>query len=314
MGETVIYYTRALPDTTNIRAEDLLKDESLPVPFIASTEGVKSDGKDLRMSDWILDRYQNYSPVLWVHDYMHPPLGTGEAEIGDKLRINVAFDTDDSFAMMIRSKAIKGMMGGSVGWAETKNKKNELVEFSMVPIGLDQESLPEIQRMGYRAMQANLSELLGESPGDSLEEYIKELRNEVMESILAILQEVVDEDEADVRGEEEIASEEMVEETIETPEPEDAIARAGAMLSKKNREDLQAALDLIKGIIERATPDEPVPTFSAMRGDEEEVEITVGEAEDGAPEEGEEEVVERGQDPNEGLHPEIVEQILEVLN
>ena len=56
MGENVMHYTRAILDTSNTRAEALLKDTSLPVPFIASTEGVKSDGMNLRTSDWILDR------------------------------------------------------------------------------------------------------------------------------------------------------------------------------------------------------------------------------------------------------------------
>ncbi len=318
MGEQVINYIRALPDTETIRVDHLFEDETLPIPFIASTEGRKSDGLNLKMADWTLGRFERYSPILWVHNYSHPPIGTGKARIGDALRIDVTFDTDDPFAMMIRNKAIKGMMGGSVGWARTEKDKNELVEFSMVPIGIDQESLPDIERMGYRAIQAQISTMLAEDPGESLQVYIKELRDEVMENILSILEEVVDEDVAgltealeDIERLEDPITLEI--EEIEDPEdPEEAgdIERAGAMLSKKNRDDLKTALDLINGVIDRATPEEPVPSFSPMRGEEEVEEIIE------VPIEEPEEVpaVEQRGASDEGLDPDIVAQIVEVLN
>jgi hypothetical protein len=313
MGENVMHYTRALPDTDNIRAEELLKDNSLPVPFIASTEG--------------LDRYRNYGPILWVHDYTHPPLGTGDAEIDEALRINVTFDTDDPFAMLVRGKAIKGMMGGSVGWATTREKKNELIEFSMVPVGIDPDALPDIQRMGLRAMQSEISEILGEDPNTSLEAYFNDIRQEALDQITAILEEFVEQDgkerelseeevEALIEVGEELEEEEEPsatrgeeeEETIETDESdEDELARAGAMLSKKNREDLEAALALIQGVIERATPDEPVPSFSAMRGEDEELE----EEEEVEPEEAGETVSQRGQEQE--LDPSLVDLIVEVI-
>lgn len=434
MGEK-IHYIRALPDTSQVRAEDLLKDTSLPVPFVASTEGVKSDGKDLRMSDWDLRRYRNYGPILWVHDYTHPPLGTGDARAEDKLRIDVSFDEDDPFAMMVRSKAIKGMMGGSVGWATRKDKKNELIEFSMVPVGIDPDAMPEIQRMGLRAMQAEISEMLGEDAEESLQAYIEALRNDVLEEIQATLEEMAKADEK-ARGEEEDHQEEpeeenrgaipshttkkadinaswdgpgevakaeanrsqlrlmhawvdgskdpntkqayklphhrasgevvwsgvraamsrlmqantqipsgdrrgvynhlanhykqfdkevpdfrKIEEVYEAREREEAeaetLTRAGAMLSKKNREDLEQALALIKGVLERATPDEDVPSFSAMRGEGEKPEEEKPE-----PEEAETIVDQRGQDgeiPPEGqdepsdLDPGVLDQIIQVL-
>ena len=332
MGENVMHYTRALPDMSNIRAEELLKDTSLPVPFIASTEGGKSDGMNLRNADWVLDRFRGYGRILWVHDYTHPPLGTGTARIEDTLRIDITYDTDDPFAMLVRGKAIKGMMGGSVGWATTKDKKNELVEFSNVPVGIDPDSLPDIQRMGLRAMQAEISSILGEDTNTSLEEYIKELRQDVLEQIMETLNEVINLDEQD--GQERDLSEEEIsalidvgeeldeenepsetrgeeEEDIETEGNEDELARAGAMLSKKNREDLEMALALIQGVIERATPDEPVPTFSAMRGDEEEEETEEVEEIENEPEEAGETVSQRGQDVE--LDPSLVDQIKEVI-
>lgn len=247
-------------------------------------------------------------------------MGTGQARIEDALKIDVTYDVDDPFAMLVRGKAIKGMMGGSVSWATTKDKKNELVEFSMAPVGIDPESLPDIQRMGLRAMQAEISEVLGEDPNTSLEEYIKELRDDVLEQIMTTLEIVVEQDEQD--GKERQLTEEEVEalidigeeldeendsetrgeeEEIETEESdEDDLTRAGAMLSKKNREDLETALALIQGVIERATPEEPVPTFSAMRGEEE-------EEEEIEPDEAGETVSQRGQDVV--LDPSLVDQI-----
>ena len=102
------------------------------------------------------------------------------------------------------------------------------------------------------------------------------------------------------------------EEEIETDESdEDDLARAGAMLSKKNREDLEAALALIQGVIERATPEEPVPLFSAMRGEDVEDVEDIEEDEEFEPVEAGETVSQRGQDVE--LDPSLVKQILEVI-
>jgi hypothetical protein len=322
MGEKNLTYTRALPDTTEVRAEDLLKDASLPVPFIASTEGIKSDGKDLRMSDWDLSGYnERYGPIFWVHDYMHPPLGTGDARADDKLRVDVTFDQDDPFAMLIRGKAIKGMMAGSVGWETTKDKVNVLKEFSMVPMGLDPDALPEIQRMGLRAMQSEIMGLLDEDSDKSLTAYLDVLRTEVMEDIKKTLEAMVKADQEE--------AEELVEDVDETPERDEApetegdeelaeldLERAGSMLSKKNKEDLRKALELIQGVLDRATPDEVILEFEPFRGEEEDED----EDEDEEPAEVIESVEQRGQDETQDeetesdLSPDILSQIKAVLN
>ena len=316
MGDKKLTYIRALPDTSEIRADELLKDTSLPVPFIASTEGVKADGLDLRMQDWDLRAYERYGPIFWVHDYIHPPVGTGEAIADDKLRINVTFDRDDPFAMLIRGKALKGMMAGSVGWEVSKDKRNVLKEFSMVPMGLDPDSLPEIQRMGLRAMQSEIIGLLDEDVDKSLTAYLDVLRTEMMDDIKSTLEAMVAADQA-ASGE----IEEEEEETLESAERDDPsegeeeedleelaeldLERAGAMLSKKNQEDLRKALELIQGVLARATPDEVIIEFEPFReeeGDEEPEEVI------GSEQRGQEE------ETDSGLSPDILSQIKAVLN
>ena len=90
--------------------EDAPADDSSPVRFVASTEGVKRDGADLRMEDWDLSRYQKHPVVLWAHDMMgmNLPIGTGAVQFseGREMLIDVTYDRDDEFAMKIRGKAL----------------------------------------------------------------------------------------------------------------------------------------------------------------------------------------------------------------
>jgi hypothetical protein len=318
MGDKLTY-TRALPDTTEVRAEDLLKDTSLPVPFIASTEGVKSDGKDLRMSDWDLSAYERYGPIFWVHDYMHPPLGTGDARTDDKLRVDVTFDQDDPFAMLIRGKAIKGMMAGSVGWETTKDKRNILKEFSMVPMGLDPDSLPEIQRMGLRAMQSEIMGLLDEDADKSLTAYLDVLRTEMMNDIKSTLeamvvadQEEAEENEEDIQRDDAPEIEESEEEEASEELAELDLERAGSMLSKKNKEDLRKALELIQGVLDRATPDEVILEFEPFRGEEEDEDEEPAEVIESVEQRGQEQ--EQDEETESDLSPDILSQIKAVLN
>jgi len=49
-----------------------------PIRFVASTEGVKRDGKDLSADDWLLDDYRANPVVLWAHDYVGRTLPIGK--------------------------------------------------------------------------------------------------------------------------------------------------------------------------------------------------------------------------------------------
>jgi 2'-5' RNA ligase len=265
------FYLRAFPMVGDeVRAEDLLADTSLPVPFVASTEGVKRDGKNLRAGDWVLNRYDKYGPVLFGHDYNGAkalPIGLGRALVdGHALKIDVTYDVDDPFAMRVRSKAIRGMMAGSVGW-DRRNGKNELIEFSNVNVPIDPDALPAIQRAGLRAMRLEIDEALGDGE-DEWSTLVEQLRDMVLKKIDDDIQAFLTKYE---RGGEEPGGEpeEEPEEPGEEPgergaheEKEDkhgkegAEQRAGAVLSKKNRTDLAAALELIQAVIARAEPEE----------------------------------------------------------
>ena len=43
------------------------------IRFVASTEGVKRDGMDLKKEDWALDNFRNNSVFLWMHNPDRPP-------------------------------------------------------------------------------------------------------------------------------------------------------------------------------------------------------------------------------------------------
>jgi hypothetical protein len=126
--------------------------------FVASTEGVKRDGLDLKSADWATEDYERYPIVLYAHDYLgrNLPLGRGEPRmVGKELRIGVEFDQDDDFAMKVKSKALKGLIAGSVGWedvdVEGKTRHN-LMEFSMVPVPADPRALPIRQARALRSL------------------------------------------------------------------------------------------------------------------------------------------------------------------
>ena len=66
---TMPQYARAFSNIDG-RAGDLAANTALPIPFIASTEGLKRDGKDLKAADWRLERFNDKYPViLFGHDY-----------------------------------------------------------------------------------------------------------------------------------------------------------------------------------------------------------------------------------------------------
>ena len=117
------------------------------------------------MKDWRFTRYSQHPIILWGHDFQGRtlPIGTGKPIVeGNRLLMDVFYDTDDEFAMRVRAKAKKGMIAGSVSWEPTK-QGNELLEFSMVPLPLDPESLP------LRQMRAALRSALEALPGTDAE-------------------------------------------------------------------------------------------------------------------------------------------------
>ena len=138
--------------------EGTVPDPNAPIQWVASTEGVKSDGLDLRADQWDLTRFEKHPVILWAHDYMgqNLPIGTGRAHVeGAELRVDVTYDADDEFAQRVRAKSVKGMIAGSVGWETVKlgdkgGMRNQLLEFSMVPVPMDPDALPARQVRAWR--------------------------------------------------------------------------------------------------------------------------------------------------------------------
>lgn len=183
-------------------AQRLLDDPSLPVPFVASTEGRKADGFDLRADEWDLSRYEQYGPVLWGHSWWDPAIGRGMAYIKErKLMIDVEYDPDDDFAQTIRRKAIRGMAAGSVGWDTEEERagsvRNILMEFSNVSMPLDIDALPDLRSMRREGMLHVLSErmdkrLEGMDVRTIMEGKLDELLREDVATVKSILKQIAD--------------------------------------------------------------------------------------------------------------------------
>jgi len=217
-------YLRAYP----VRQDDIEDDPNAPIRFVASTEGLKADGMNLKTSDWLLGRYEKHPVVLYAHDYLgtHLPLGSGKPLIdGSRLLIDVTFDDADEFARSVRAKTKKGLMAGSVGWTAME-AGNELLEFSIVPVPLDPDALPMRQASGRRALQDWLDEVAVDSPP------VNDGQEQVIEPELDNLS---------------------------------GGARLGAVLSARNLRDLEEAVNLVKGVIERAKKEE-APEGEPERG------------------------------------------------
>lgn len=129
-----------------------------PIRFVASTEGVKRDGRTLRMDRWMLDSFRQNPVFLWAHDYWgrNLPIGRVEPAVENgQLMADVTFDQEDDFARQVESKYRRGYLNAvSVGWNDVQKGKeiwHELLDVSAVPVPGDADALMERQ---YRALQA----------------------------------------------------------------------------------------------------------------------------------------------------------------
>ena len=130
-----------------------------PIRFTASTAGIKRDGLDLDMQDWLLDNYRKNPVFLWAHDYWgkYLPLGRVKAEVeGDRLMAEVVFDQNDDFAKAVERKYRDGFLHTvSVGWnfvEVDKKRKMELLDISGVPVPGDPDALMERQYEALKRM------------------------------------------------------------------------------------------------------------------------------------------------------------------
>ena len=142
-----------------------------PIRFVASTEGVKRDGLDLRMEDWRLDNFRANPVFLWCHDMMGQNLPIGRVALVvevDRLLADVIFDQADEFAKRVESKYRRGYLNAvSIGWNELRESEHwvrDLLEISGVPVPADPQALKADQARALRALGQDLLDAAGEQP------------------------------------------------------------------------------------------------------------------------------------------------------
>lgn len=249
-----MHYSRAFIQRAD--GQETAKDS---VRFVASTEGIKRDGLNLKVSDWDLSNYERHPVVLWGHDYAgnQLPIGTGRAVVeGRTLFIDVAFDPDDEFAQKVKSKTMRGMIAGSVGWEQRKDGKNELLEFSLVPVPADPDALPQRARgfsaqdfasePVFRGLSISMVDLLTQTGGPLAEAERMKAYND-----LARLYRRFDREAPEYVTAEDAGAYTAREWSGHFLEAE-WDTRAGAVLNSRNRSDLEQARELIGNVLDRA--------------------------------------------------------------
>lgn len=121
-----------------------------PLRFVASTEGKKRDGLDLKAVNWRTENYQRNPIVLWAHDYSGArlPIGRATVRIEDKKMLaDVTFDQGDEFARQVEDKYRRGFLNAvSVGWDDGADDTHDLLDISAVPVPADPSALLLRQR------------------------------------------------------------------------------------------------------------------------------------------------------------------------
>lgn len=185
-------YLRALADeaaTTD--------DAGSPIRFVASTEGVKRDGLDLKAEDWNLDNYRKNPVFLWVHDHMGTrlPIGRADANIdaeAKRLVTDVIFDQEDDFARTVESKYRRGFLHAvSVGWGET-DAGLDLQDISAVPVPADPDALMERQMSGMRSLISELDRVMQPGSGVRVGAVLNARNRDALERAKELIQQVLD--------------------------------------------------------------------------------------------------------------------------
>lgn len=131
------------------------------IRFVASTEGVKRDGLDLKAENWLLENYRRNPVVLFAHDYRSLPVGRADVFIdGYRLIADVTFDPEDERARMIESKYRRGFLNAvSVGW-DNVGRKYDLMDISVAPVPVDPQALVQIQRAALSDIGEQIIQML----------------------------------------------------------------------------------------------------------------------------------------------------------
>ncbi|GAA2790013.1 hypothetical protein [Streptomyces showdoensis] len=191
-----------------------------PLSIIAATEGRKGDGLNLTMAGAELGRFDANPVVGYGHSYWGRdglPIGRSDKTWidGDKLRMDIVFDQDDEFAVKVERKYRARMMNAfSIGF-DVWN-----IDDAGVPEGWE---LFEVSAVPL-PMDPNAIVESGRSALDLLRGMdVRQDPDETVQAVLARLAEL------DAAG-----------------------ARAGAVLSKKNKEIVTSARDALQELLDAA--------------------------------------------------------------
>lgn len=246
-------YLRAIRQA---RADGDLGQPGDPITFTASTAGVKRDGLDINQNLWHLDNYRANPVFLWGHDYMGArlPIGRAEVEVADgRLTANVQFDQQDEFARAVESKYRRGFLHTvSVGWDDVRLEgqlRHDLLDISGVPVPGDPDALIERQRVALRSLQRGIDQVLDAEGND---EEAVELEAAVVEAEPVTLNVNLNIDEIATAVSQRVLAQLAAEGAVGGRAADEPHIRAGAALSKRNADDLQQAVQLIAGVLERA--------------------------------------------------------------
>lgn len=169
--------------------------------FTISTAAVDRDGDTIDPKGWDLGSYTKNPVVLWAHDYSSPPVGKAvnikSTEHGLQADVEFLPQGLDPFADKIHDMCKAGFLNAtSVGFRGTEYdeaqgrkgydfKKQELLEFSIVPVpcnpeALAQRGLKNDQLKKYaKEMGAWSKSILGESSPKMSQEQFDSLSGEL---------------------------------------------------------------------------------------------------------------------------------------
>lgn len=290
-------YIRAFVDDAS-RREMATAEPGTSIQFIASTPDIARDGLIIESSAWQLDHYRANPIGLWCHDYTSVPIARFDVQPdSDALRCKATFDQQDEFARKVEDKYRRGFLNAvSVGWNTLRIEpparqgdvprvtKAELLDISFVPVPGDPGALIERQARGLQALHRSLSELNLDESDDEL------IHDGEFEDVAAAMMRLylpglpMSERErrrsynrlaAKYRRLGKVAPEWFADSELSALSIDELRglflegepdlfpfygARAGAVLSARNRADLEEAIKRIQGVLDRAEPKEKAPT------------------------------------------------------
>jgi len=174
------------------------------------------DGMTIKSDAWQLDNYRRNPVVLWAHDYVgqHLPIGRADARVEEgQLVADIVFDREDGFAAQVESKYRRGFLNAvSVGWDTLKNDGAKVTRAEL----LDISAVPV--------------------PGDP--DALIQRQARALQALAAAEASVMQSGLGQEQAEQEVTMADG--------------NRVGAVLSKRNSDDLEQAIELIRGVIARA--------------------------------------------------------------